>query len=71
MKTTLSIRRGAAGEAGHFARYEVPKKVLVLADEFTIDAGTLTPTLKVKRKAVEKLYADAIERLYAGHSGEG
>jgi long-chain acyl-CoA synthetase len=65
------LEREALGRLSGFARYEVPKKVLVLADEFTIDAGTLTPTLKVKRKAVEKLYAEEIERLYAGQSAEG
>jgi long-chain acyl-CoA synthetase len=54
-----------------FAKYELPKKVLVLAEEFTIDAGTLTPTLKVKRKAVEQKYAAEIEALYTGHSAEG
>jgi long-chain acyl-CoA synthetase len=63
-KETLSRLTG-------FARYELPKKVLVLPEEFTIDAGTLTPTLKVKRKAVEQKYAAEIEALYAGHSSEG
>ncbi|HYJ79338.1 MAG TPA: long-chain fatty acid--CoA ligase, partial [Longimicrobiaceae bacterium] len=59
------------GKLGEFARYELPKKVLVLPEEFTVDGGTLTPTLKIKRKVVEKLHADAIEELYAGHSAEG
>jgi len=63
-KETLSRLTG-------FAKYELPKKVLVLAEEFTIDGGTLTPTLKVKRKAVEQKYAAEIEALYAGHSAEG
>ncbi len=63
-KETLSRLTG-------FAKYELPKKVLVLPEEFTIDAGTLTPTLKVKRKAVEQKYATEIESLYVGHSAEG
>lgn len=48
-----------------FARFERPKKVLPLAREFTLEAGEITPSLKVKRRVVEKKYADAIERLYA------
>ena len=51
-------------ELAGFADYEVPKKVLLLDDEFTIENGTLTPTQKVRRKAVVKLYGDRIERLY-------
>ncbi|MBW3627985.1 MAG: long-chain fatty acid--CoA ligase [Gemmatimonadetes bacterium] len=48
------------------ARYEMPKKIAVLANEFTIESGELTPSLKVKRRAVEEHYADVIEALYAG-----
>jgi long-chain acyl-CoA synthetase len=48
-----------------FARYERPKKVALLEREFTIEQGELTPTMKVKRRVVEKAYADRIEALYA------
>ena len=65
------MERETLGRLEGFARYEMPKKVLVLADEFTIDNGMLTPTLKVKRKVVEKTYGEEIEELYAGHSAEG
>jgi long-chain acyl-CoA synthetase len=58
----------ALGGLGEFAKYERPKKVAVIAQEFTIDSGMLTPTLKIKRKLVEKHYADVIEELYAGHT---
>jgi len=60
------LERETLGRLSGFARYELPKKILVLADEFTIEDGTLTPTLKVKRKAVEQKYADEIEALYSG-----
>jgi long-chain acyl-CoA synthetase len=65
------MERETVGRLGEFARHEIPKKVLLIPDEFTIDDGTLTPTLKVKRKAVEKKYAEEIEKLYEGHSVEG
>ncbi|OAR26236.1 AMP-dependent synthetase [Streptomyces sp. ERV7] len=36
----------------------------VLEEEFTIESGVLTPTLKVRRRAVVERYAQEIERLY-------
>lgn len=48
-----------------FARYEMPKKVLVLARELSLENGELTPTLKVRRRAVEDALKDRIEALYA------
>jgi long-chain acyl-CoA synthetase len=53
-----------------FARYEIPKRVLLIAEEFTIDAGLLTPKLSIKRKAVEQRYRERIEELYGGHTAE-
>jgi long-chain acyl-CoA synthetase len=47
------------------AGYEVPKKLLLLPRDFSIEAGELTPTLKVKRRVVEQCHRAAIEELYA------
>ncbi|HVH13620.1 MAG TPA: long-chain fatty acid--CoA ligase [Longimicrobium sp.] len=55
----------ALGRLGEFAHYEQPKKVIVLPHEFTIESGMLTPTLKIKRKLVEKEFAELIEAIYA------
>ena len=49
-----------------FARYEKIKKIALLPQEFTIDGGELTPTLKVKRKVVLERYSSVIEGIYAG-----
>jgi long-chain acyl-CoA synthetase len=46
------------------APYERIKKIAVLDRDFDIDAGEVTPTLKVKRNIVEQKYADLIEALY-------
>lgn len=48
------------------ADYEKVKKIGLLAEEFSIDGGELTPTLKVKRRVVEEKYGALIESLYSG-----
>jgi long-chain acyl-CoA synthetase len=53
-------------ETSHLASFEKIKKVALLPREFTLEAGELTPTLKVKRRVVEQKYKDVIDRLYAG-----
>ena len=42
------------------------KKVLLVPEEFTVEGGELTPTLKVKRKVVEKKYATLLDKMYEG-----
>jgi len=63
------MEREVMGELAGLARYETPKKVLLLEQDFSIEAGDLTPTLKVKRRVVEKRYEDRINAAYAeaGH----
>ncbi|HEX6046465.1 MAG TPA: long-chain fatty acid--CoA ligase [Pyrinomonadaceae bacterium] len=46
------------------ARYEKIKKVALLENEFSIEGGELTPTLKVKRRVIDQKYRDVIEKLY-------
>jgi long-chain acyl-CoA synthetase len=46
------------------AKFEQLKKVLLIPDEFSIATGELTPSMKLKRRVVEKKYADQIEGLY-------
>lgn len=50
---------------GTLARVQTIKKFTVIPNEFTIDGGELTPTLKVKRKIVNEKYKVQIEALYA------
>jgi long-chain acyl-CoA synthetase len=46
------------------ARYEMPKKIGLVESPFSIEDGTLTPTQKVKRRAVEARYRELIEAFY-------
>ena len=44
---------------------EKVKKYQLIADEWTIANGILTPTLKVKRKVVMQRYSETIDKLFA------
>ncbi len=46
------------------ARFEMPKKIILVAEDFTLERGELTPTLKVKRKVVEDHYKDEIDAAF-------
>jgi long-chain acyl-CoA synthetase len=46
------------------ARFETLKKVLLVPDEFSAIDGILTPTLKLRRKAIEERYRKQIDDLY-------
>jgi long-chain acyl-CoA synthetase len=46
------------------ASYETLKKYRLVPQEFTIEAGELTPTLKVKRRVIEDKYAELIDTMY-------
>ncbi len=48
----------------HFNHVEQIKKFELCANEWTVDGGELTPTLKLKRKVIMEKYRDAIERIY-------
>jgi long-chain acyl-CoA synthetase len=45
-------------------RWETIKKFEILATELSVDEGEVTPSLKVRRKAVEKKYADVLNSMY-------
>lgn len=48
------------------ARHEQVKRATLLARELSVEAGEMTPTLKIKRAVVEKNYRDVIDAMYAG-----
>jgi len=46
--------------------YEQVKKIALLPDEFTIQSGELTPSLKIKRRVIAEQFKDEIESMYEG-----
>ena len=58
------IQRQIDALTPNLAKYERIKKVALLEDDFTIEGGELTPTLKVKRRVIDEKYRDVIEKLY-------
>ena len=53
-----------------FGKTRKIKKIKLIADEWSVDSGELTPTQKVKRKVILKKYADLIEEMYAEEKTE-
>jgi long-chain acyl-CoA synthetase len=66
-EVVLKLDREVRTTLRDLASYEVPKKLLLVPHDFTVESGELTPTLKVRRRVVEERHRGAIEELY----GEG
>ena len=50
----------------NFGKWERIKKFELTPEEWTIDAGHLTPTMKMKRKIIKDIYKDLYEKIYRG-----
>lgn len=59
-KVMQEVEKGNA----NLGNWEKIKKVAILPNEFTIDGGELTPTLKLKRKVIIEKYKKEIEKIY-------
>ncbi len=56
----------------NLAQYEKMKKVLLIHEELSIADGTLTPSMKLRRRHIEERYRKEIDALYAeAHKPEG
>ncbi|MBA2686384.1 MAG: long-chain fatty acid--CoA ligase [Gemmatimonadaceae bacterium] len=65
------MEREVIGELGKFASFEKPKKVVLLEQDFTIENGELTPTLKVKRRTVDRKFRALIDAAYTAEESRG
>ncbi len=56
----------------NLAQYQKMKKVLLIHEELSIAEGTLTPSMKLRRRHIAQRYAKEIDALYAdAHKPEG
>ncbi len=60
------VQRDVTQITAHLADYERVRRVALLPQEFSIDSGEMTPTLKVKRAVIDQKYEKLIEELYRG-----
>lgn len=51
--------------SNELAKFERIKNFIIKRNPFNIDEGEITPTMKIKRRVVEKKYTDAIDGMYA------
>jgi long-chain acyl-CoA synthetase len=52
------------------AGYEQVRRIVVVPTEFSVEGGELSPSMKIKRRVVEKRYATQIEQAYGSSIGE-
>ncbi|HEY7895942.1 MAG TPA: long-chain fatty acid--CoA ligase [Gemmatimonadaceae bacterium] len=64
------MEKEVLGNLSGLASFETPKHVILVDRDFSVDTGELTPTLKVRRRVIDKKYKAAIDQLYAEHEGE-
>jgi long-chain acyl-CoA synthetase len=58
------VRKHVAETNAQLASYEAIKTFAILPEDFTLEKGELTPSLKVKRKALDEKYRETIDSLY-------
>ncbi|HVF55407.1 MAG TPA: long-chain fatty acid--CoA ligase [Pyrinomonadaceae bacterium] len=60
------VQKEVSALTSTLADYERVRRVALLSEEFSIDGGELTPTLKVKRRVIDEKYGELIDELYGG-----
>jgi len=58
------VQKDVTTITAHLADHERVRRVALLPEEFSIDSGELTPTLKVKRNVIDARYGKVIDELY-------
>jgi long-chain acyl-CoA synthetase len=52
------------------AKYETIKRFAILKDDFSVESGELTPTLKIKRKVISQRYQSILDGFYQDGASE-
>jgi long-chain acyl-CoA synthetase len=61
-----TVQKDITTITAHLADYERVRRIALLVDEFSIEKGEMTPTLKVKRAVIDQKFGELIEELYRG-----
>jgi long-chain acyl-CoA synthetase len=67
-EVSAKFERGLERTNRKFPSFSTVKKFALLKDEFTLESGELTPTLKVKRRVIQDRYDGLIASLYPEES---
>ena len=60
------VQKDVTAITAHLTDYERVRRVALLPDEFSIEKGEMTPTLKIKRAVIDEKYGELIDELYSG-----
>jgi len=63
-KINALIRQSIEQKNMHLAQYETIKKFAILPQDFTIETGELTPSMKLKRKEIANKYKHILDGFY-------
>jgi long-chain acyl-CoA synthetase len=61
---TRLVQREVGALTAELADFERVRRVMLLLEEFSIDGGEMTPTLKIKRSVIDEKYGALIDELY-------
>ena len=70
-KVSAEYRRIVEQVNKGLAHFETIKKVTVVPEEWSVDSGELTPSMKMKRRVVEEKYRQLIEGMYRSDAAKG
>jgi long-chain acyl-CoA synthetase len=59
------ISRQIEAATQDLSKFEKVKKLTLIENEFTVENGEMTPTLKIKRRVIDERYRDVIEKMYS------
>ena len=60
----MKMEKEVAKQTADLAKFESPKKIALLEHDFSVERGELTPTMKVKRRVIDRDYKTLIDSLY-------
>ena len=62
--TTVITTLNTYGSKNGLEKFELPKKITLVTDEWTPDSGLVTAAFKIRRIFIVKKYEDEIKNMY-------